>query len=179
LNDVKNGDEELKQSLPSLDNLGDIPKTYEYQQKRVTPGKGLRIPHAYLKWYDIYRSDTPPAQELRQESRAFVQSEVETGKLNIENQLGFVILHSCESVIFLIVATWQNTNELWKTVHSKSPLQKEDFALFPLGTHIPTFCVWEMAPVWHEQQAWVRYLLSTRDENAKVAYVNDSFSGLV
>ena len=36
-----------------------------------------------------------------------------------------------------------------------------------------------MAPVWHEQQAWVRYLLSTRDENAKVAYVNDRFSGLV
>lgn len=172
-------DECLKQPLPSLGNLGNVPKVYEHRQKRVTPGKDLSVPDAYLKWYDIYPSDKTLSQELQQESRAFVQLEVEKGKLSIENQLGFVILHSCDSVIFLIIATWCNTNELWKTVYSKSPLQKEGFTLFPLGTHAPAFCVWEMAPVCCEQQAWVRYLLSERDEDAKVAYVNDRFSGLV
>ncbi len=62
---------------------------------------------------------------------------------------------------------------------TKDSLQKEGFALFPLSTHVPTFCVWEMGPVCHEQQAWVRYLLSERNEDAKVAYVNDRFSGLI
>lgn len=163
----------------SFGNLGNVPKTYEHRQKCVTPGKDLAIPSAYLKWYDIYPSDRTSSQELLQEGHAFVQSEVETGKLNIENQLGFVLLHSCDNVIFLIVATWCNTNGLWKTVYSKDSLQKEGFALFPLSTHVPTFCVWEMGPVCHEQQAWVRYLLSERNEDAKVAYVNDRFSGLI
>jgi len=25
-------------------------------------------------------------------------------------------------------------------------------------SHKPTLCVWELVPVWHEQQAWVRFL---------------------
>jgi hypothetical protein len=42
-----------------------------------------------------------------------------------------------------------------------------------------TYCVWELGPVWHERHAWVRFLSSKRDEEAKLAYVNDRFSGLV
>ncbi len=50
-----------------------------------------------------------------------------------------------------------------------------DFALFPREkTHKPTFCVWELAPVWHEQQAWVRFLKSARDEAAAQAWLGDS-----
>lgn len=104
---------------------------------------------------------------------------MKTGKLHIEDQPGFVLLRSCDTVIFLIVAPWCNTNELWKTVYSKSPLEKRSFELFPLETHVPTFCVWEMAPVWHEQQAWVRYRLSERDEHTTNVHLNDRFSGLV
>jgi hypothetical protein len=45
--------------------------------------------------------------------------------------------------------------------------------------HRGTFCVWELGAVWHERQAWVRFLSSQRDEAAKLAYINDRFSGLV
>jgi len=31
---------------------------------------------------------------------------------------------------------------------------------------VPAFCVWELVPVWHEQQAWKRFLESARDEAA-------------
>lgn len=167
------------QSIPHLNKLGNVPTTYEHYSKLVTSGNDLCLPHAYLKWYDICRSDEVLSQELYQESRAFVQSEVETGRLNIENQLGFVLLHSCETVVFLIVSTWCNTNELWKTVYLKDRTRSGGFELFSLGTHIPTFCVWELAPVWHEQQAWVRYLCSKRDDEARYAYLNDRLSGLV
>ena len=39
----------------------------------------------------------------------------------------------------------------------------EDFALFHQdGRHRDTFCVWELAVVAHETQAWTTYLLSDR-----------------
>ena len=53
-----------------------------------------------------------------------------------------------------------------------------DFALFPREKiHKPTFCVWELAPVWHEQQAWVRFLKSARDEAAAQAWLADCSAG--
>ena len=53
-----------------------------------------------------------------------------------------------------------------------------DFEIFPReGAHKPTFCVWELVPVWHEQGAWERFLLSSRDEAAARAWWDDRFSG--
>ena len=42
------------------------------------------------------------------------------------------------------------------------------------GTRAP-YCVWELGPVWHEQQAWVRFLTSSRDAAAQQAYLDDRF----
>ena len=36
-------------------------------------------------------------------------------------------------------------------------------------SHRGTYCVWELGPIWHERHAWVRYLLSQRNEAAKRA----------
>ena len=53
-----------------------------------------------------------------------------------------------------------------------------DFAPFPRdGTHKPTFCVWELAPVWHEKEAWERFLKSARDEIAAQAWLGDCHAG--
>jgi hypothetical protein len=47
------------------------------------------------------------------------------------------------------------------------------------GTHRPTFCVWELGAVWHEQQAWSRYLRSPRDAAARQAYLESCYEGAV
>ena len=47
------------------------------------------------------------------------------------------------------------------------------------GTHRPTYCVWELGPVWHEQGAWSRYLRSNRDAAARQAYLGSSCRALV
>jgi hypothetical protein len=53
-----------------------------------------------------------------------------------------------------------------------------DFALWPCeGTHKPTFCVWELAPVWHEKESWERFLISARDETAAQAWQRDLYVG--
>src|SRR6266566_1231239 len=44
-----------------------------------------------------------------------------------------------------------------------------------LSPTAPTFSVWVLGAVWHEQQAWTRYLYSQRDDPAKYAYAQDQF----
>jgi hypothetical protein len=63
---------------------------------------------------------------------------------------GLGILHRCGSdFYFLIVNTWRGNNEVWETVFYKDGAAMADFAPFPReGMHKPTFCVWELAPVW-------------------------------
>ncbi|MGZ8782626.1 MAG: hypothetical protein ACXWZB_03920 [Gaiellaceae bacterium] len=47
------------------------------------------------------------------------------------------------------------------------------------GTHRPTFCVWELGAVCHEQQAWSRFLRSERGVAERAAYLRDTVTGEV
>src|SRR4030095_11816700 len=47
----------------------------------------------------------------------------------------------------------------WEFVYYKQDAATPGFSLFPReGQHKGAYCVWELGPVWHEQQAWVRFL---------------------
>ena len=89
------------------------------------------------------------------------------------------ILHRCGSdFYFLIVSTWRGNNELWETVFYKNGDAMADFDLWPRdGMHKPTFCVWELSPVWHEKEAWERFLKSSRDEPAAQSWLRDLDAG--
>jgi hypothetical protein len=91
-----------------------------------------------------------------------------------------VLLHRAGPVLLLLLITWRNTNELWESVYVKDVARAEGYAPVEFeSSHRGTFCVWELGPIWHERHAWVRFLSSKRDQQAKLAYVNDRFSGLV
>lgn len=47
------------------------------------------------------------------------------------------------------------------------------------GNHLPTFCVWELGPVWHETLVWERFLASARDPAAAQVWFDDCFAGAV
>jgi len=50
--------------------------------------------------------------------------------------------------------------------------------VFPrCGGHLPTFCVWELAPVMREKSAWERFLMSDRDGAAAAAWLADRGDG--
>ncbi len=165
--------------IPHLDRLGNVvPEGYLYSKKQVTPGADLSLPHAYFKWYDIYPPDVEITQEQVAESRAFVAAEAE--RLGFADELGFVLLHRAGGVLLLLVTTWRNTNEIWESVYVKDLSQAGGYTLMEYETsHRGTFCVWELAPIWHERHAWVHFLSSQRDEQAKLAYIDDKFSGLI
>src|SRR6266545_2966447 len=167
------------EDIPHLGAFGNVvPEGYAYTKKLVTPGQDLSLPNAYLKWYDIRPLEVEITPEQVAESRAFVAAEAQ--RLKFVNELGFVLLHRAGPVLLLLLTTWRNTNELWESVYVKDVARPGAYDLLDFETsHWGTFCVWELGPVWHERHAWVRFLSSKRDEAAKLAYLNDRFSGLV
>jgi hypothetical protein len=167
--------------LPKLARLGNVvPEGYQYYQKTVTHRDGLALPNAYLKWYDLYPPDAPITPDQASEARSFLHSEVVAGKLDLQDNLGFVVLHRAGSSLLLLVTTWRNTNEMWLSSYYKPADQTATYELFVYDTdHRATYCVWELGIVWHERNAWVRFLSSERDNEAELTYLNDHFSGQV
>ncbi len=166
-------------SSPDLTAIGAITPGFRHVNKLVTVGADLSLPTTYLKWYDIRRHEVDMPLELARESRTFLRAEVEAGRLVLDHQLGFVELHHCTSVAFLLVFTWNNDNELWEAHYIKDLSGEGPFGHFEArqGDHRAMNCVWELAPIWHERQAWIRYLLSQRDDAAKHAYLADRYTG--
>jgi hypothetical protein len=166
---------------PSLARLGNPARGYVHRDKILTPGEELALSASRLKWYDLSAAEIPVPDGIRELARGFLEREERSGRLSITGNLGFVILHRCsDQFYFLIVATWRNENEVWETVYAKADALQTNFTLFPLpGPHRGTFCVWELGAVWHERQAWRRFLLSPRDNAAKRAYLADCAAGAV
>jgi hypothetical protein len=147
---------------------------YRHGPKQVTPGETFQESGAVLKWYAVHPQDRPVPAEITELARLYL-----VGNNLDAKGLGFVILHRCgNDFYFLIVSTWRGNNELWETVFYKNGGAMADFALWPRdATHKPTFCVWELAPVWHETKTWERFLKSERDEKAAQAWLRDRYFG--
>jgi len=169
-----NSEEVTSQAPPILDGDVGIDPEYRHAPKRVTPGEALELRGTVLKWYAVHAEDLPVPDEIAKLARSYLTK----GQLGARG-LGFVILHRCgNDFYFLLVSTWRNNNELWETVLYKNGDAMTDFAPFPREeSHKPTFCVWELAAVWHEKQAWERFAQSARDEPAVEVWLRDRYAG--
>jgi hypothetical protein len=160
--------------------IAGLSREYRHHPKLVTPGETLALPAITLKWYDLARAKQPVPDSIARMARSHLVRDAARPTFEPRG-LGYAILHRCgESFYFLIVCVWNQNNEVWESVHYKDGDAMADFAPFPRpGPHLPTFCVWELGPVWHEQQAWVRFLNSPRDASAGRAWLDDRLSGSV
>ncbi|MCF2532737.1 hypothetical protein [Yinghuangia soli] len=166
-------------AIAGLAGAGSVAADYRHQSKLTTAAADLAVRGAYLKWYDLRVPDREVTDEVRDEARALVVAQAASGGLDLHDELGFAILHLCgDAVRLLLVCTWRNENELWETVYAKQG--DGPYELVAPTSHKGTYCVWELGAVWHEQQAWTRYLYSARDDKARQAYVaEDRMEGLV
>jgi hypothetical protein len=152
-----------------------IEASYQRGPKWVVPGPVIEPSGATLKWYALHPEQEPVPEEITHLAR----TRLTAAPLEARG-LGFVVLHRCQqNFYFLIVCTWRNSNELWETVFYKDGNAMQRFETFPReAAHKPVFCVWELIPVWHEQQAWRRFLASARDVRAAQAWLHDVYAGL-
>ena len=155
--------------------MREVAANYVHRDKFATPREGITVGDSRLKWSNVAAPETPVLAEIEALARNFLRD------AGISGDLGFVILHRCgESFYFLLVSTWRNENELWETVYAKASAAEPGFKLFTFdSSHRGTFCVWELGVVWHEQQAWKRFLLSKRGPEEMALYLNDLREGPV
>lgn len=150
-----------------------VDPAYRHYPKTITPHGIFRPNNSHLKWYDIARNDQTIGAPVRDLAREFMDDQALLTGVPNKNELGFVLLHRCgEGFYFLMLCTWRNANELWKTVYYFDAETMEDFAPFPQDEpHKGTFCVWEMSVVSHETRAWTQYLMSDRSSEDETVYL--------
>jgi hypothetical protein len=162
-----------------------VSSDYVHHERLITSGIRIQLPQADLKWYDIHRPEIVIPSALSSESRDFLLKEANGGRLSVQNELGFVMLHlgdegaSRNTLAMLFVCTWRGNNELWRSLFTKRLHRDERYLLYDAVGHVGTFCVWELGAVLHERDVWNRFLCSSRDEEARLAYLDDTFEGLV
>lgn len=157
--------------------MSSVAPGYVHRDKLCGARDPIIVSGATLKWYDIGAADEPVPPRINALARTYLERE----QPELGGDLGFVILHRCGDgeFYFLLMQTWRGDNEIWKTTFYKDR-GLTDFELFPLDApHKGTFCVWEAGAVWHEVNAWKRYLRSSRDEVARRAYLADHYDGSV
>ena len=153
---------------------------YRHRDKIIKPEERLSLGPRRLKRYDISPAAQPVPADIRAMARSFLERRAGEGALDQLGNLGFVILHRCgEHFYFLIACSWRHDNEIWETVFAKD---KEDIDFYDFSRpepHLPTFCIWELGTICHEQRAWRRFLLSGRDETALETWLADQYEGTV
>src|SRR6187397_1392005 len=114
--------------IPQLGDFGNVvPEGYRYFQKLVMPGEDLLTASAYFKWYDIYPAEEPITAAQLATCRAFVSAEAQ--RLQLAQELGFVLLHRAGPFLLLMIMTWRNTNEIWESVYVKDVAQNAGYRL--------------------------------------------------
>lgn len=169
----------MTQVIPQLSSFAAVPDSYRHTEKSIVPADDLALPGAYLKWYDVYLADRPTPAQIRDEARAFLHAEAESGRLELRDELGYAMLHLDGEGYFLIVCVWRNTNEMWQVLYGRN--EDGSYRLYPVRDAVPraTQNIFELDATSHERRAWSRYLSSARDEAAKRAYVEDRCTGIL
>lgn len=163
-----------------LERVGGIPANYAHEDREMTPGQPLQFSNGIVKWSSVHRTGTPVPPEETEAAREFVLGLDHDGMLDVDQGLGFVVHHVSTAHAFLLIGFWRDKNELWMTHRYRAVDEPAGaFKRAPIdGISTPFACVWELLPIWHERNAWSRYLKSTRDQAAKEAYLADGPSGI-
>lgn len=149
---------------------------YRHYPKRVQPAPALQTPEVYLKWYRIYPEALPISEEERLEAQNYLREELALGRLELSNEVGFAVQHRTPEWLILYVCTWRGNNEVWETLYHNRLASGEGYKPFQRANTSPTFCVWVLAAVAHEQKAWSRFLGSARDPSAQENYLHDQLT---
>lgn len=158
--------------------FSNVEASYRHYPKQIRPASALQTPEVYLKWYLIYPETLLISEQERLEAQEYLRDELEAGRLELKNEVGFVVQHRTAEWMILYVCTWRGNNEIWETLYHRK-LPGGGFTKHKRDDTTGTFCVWVMSAVRHEQQAWSRFLQSERDAESQKIYLQDQLTSEV
>lgn len=84
-----------------------------------------------------------------------------------------LIIHQGREGVFAILNWWIDENMMQHYVYLKEPDQTD---FYPFSDKGIVTCVWEMAVLWHERNAWVKHVLMKNENPDFEAYVLDQLN---
>ena len=108
--------------------------------------------------------------EVKANIATWLQKSETTSLINY--QLGTVIIHEGKEGCFAIINWWIDENMLQQFVYLKQ--ENSAFELYSNNGIIT--CVWEMAVLWHERNAWVYHILKNNTLPNVNAYLLDQLN---
>lgn len=163
-----------------LQELGNVPVTYQHEWRVATPREPLVLPDAIFKWYHVHRAGGVVPDEMDGEARAVIADALAGGVWDPSYGLNFAVLHLSTAQAFLIAGVWRGHQELWGRIYAKALAPNTPFTrIDTTGEDAPLGCVWELGAICHERLAWTRYLFSDRTAEAKRAWLEDVYAGQV
>ena len=160
-----------------MNQVAGLPSSYVHHRREVRPGEPLTLERGVLKWYEVFRRGEEPSRDLDAVARAAVRDLVLAGSFPLQHGVGFVISHHSTASDYLIACCWHRIQELWHAILIRPADGSAAFTQEWPSRTTGSFCVWEMAPMLHERNAWECYLLSPRDDDAMGAYLSDQLAG--
>lgn len=88
-----------------------------------------------------------------------------------------LVVHQGREGCFAILSWWTDENMLQLQAYKAGYEGDPEFRL--ISDKGLVSCVWELAVLWHERNAWVQHILQKSIAPDFDAYLNDHFSGLV
>ena len=150
---------------------------YRHIVKQARPAVPLRNGDGVLKWTLVHPPALPITDAEVAEAQRHLADEIAHGRLAIADESGFVVQHRTPEWLILYVVTWRHDNEAWETLYLNHLPQGAGYTQLARENTTPTFCVWVLQVVAHEQRAWSRYLVSPRTDADRAAWLADVISG--
>lgn len=98
------------------------------------------------------------------------------GNQDLSNyKIATLIVHEANEGIFSILNWWVDENMLQNQVYLTSPEESAGFE--SISDSGIAFCVWELAIVWHERNAWIKHVLKNPEKPQFEAYLTDTYTG--
>jgi hypothetical protein len=152
---------------------------YRHYAKQARPVAALVADDVHLKWYSLAVPERRHSTADIARAQEFMLGEIRGGRLELTNEVGFVVQHRVRDADIFYACSWNGNNELWETHYYLAHRPDATFEIGRHGTKFPTFCVWVLAIVAHEKKAWSAYLRSARDRVARETYLGDQLDALV
>lgn len=159
-----------------LECIGDVPTTYVHHDRRVTASEPLVTSSGVFKWQNVFTDAGTVTPELERGARIEATRLLESGEADAAYGMGLVVLHHSSAHDFLLIGSWRGHQEYWQTSLVRSANSDEPWTANVQGVISPVACVWEMSPIWHERQAWVRYLKSDRTVSDRQVWLDDTLT---
>lgn len=150
--------------------------TSNYQPRPIRFVEVFEEQNISFKFYSISNRNEVAAQEnkkaVKQKALAWHQ-EMETQGLNTY-RTAILMVHEVKEGLMGICSRWIDENMLQTHVYLQDLNQPEIF--HPFSQNGINTCVWELAVLWHERNAWVKYILMQNEKPDMEAYLNEQLN---